>query len=272
MDNIDITDCLCCWCDLLGYGKAFVESGWNLRDSRCQKNFERIAKLGKQLTFTLAARQVGTKLIFNDGFASTIDIVPTNKERYMDILYFIEGIIQDFQSLNITDKRNGFPGARSVLSIGHRFSYDGCNHSYDLLQNRTTAFYPNEFQMNTAFSKAYIMEESGSKANISGSNLYIDRAVFDFLKEAAQELECTPPECLKEKDRIVMKLYSPSGWFADIYFDTDTITYGESSQYENRGIETTLYRYQRIHSIIDEIASEAALQQSYRYSIMEDDE
>ena len=100
----------------------------------------------------------------------------------MDILYFIEGIIQDFQSLNITDKRNGFPGARSILSIGHRFSYDGCNHSYDLIQNRTTAYYPNEFQMNTAFSKAYIMEESGSCANISGSSLYIDCAVFDFLK------------------------------------------------------------------------------------------
>lgn len=272
MENIEIKDCLCCWCDLLGYGNAFVESGWNLRDSRCQKNFERIAKLGKQLTFTLAAKQVGTKLVFNDGFASTIDIVPLSKERYMDILYFIEGIIQDFQSLNITDKRNGFPGARSILTIGHRFSYDGCNHSYDLIQNRTTAYYPNEFQMNTAFSKAYIMEESGSNANISGSSLYIDCAVFDFLKKAALELKYEPPKFLKEQDCIVMKLYSPSGWFADIYFDADTIAYGKSSQYENRGIETTLYRYQKIHSIIDEIANEAAHQQAYRYSLMDDDE
>ena len=33
MENIEIKDCLCCWCDLLGYGTPFVESGWELRDN-----------------------------------------------------------------------------------------------------------------------------------------------------------------------------------------------------------------------------------------------
>ena len=272
MENIEIKDCLCCWCDLLGYGTPFVESGWELRDQRCKKNYERIEKLRLQFTSTWSAKQVGTKLSFNDGFASTIDITPHNDESYMDTLLFIEGVINDFDSLNGTDKRNGFPGARGILALGQRFSYDSCSHSYNLIRKRTTAYYPKEFQMNTAFSKAFIMEESGSRANIKGSNLFIDNAIFEFLKDAAVKIKCEPPLVEKKSDSLVIKLFSPGGWFADIYLDPSPIEYRQSEKYNNRGIETTLYRYKAIHSVIDEMASEAAYQQARRYSLMEDDE
>lgn len=272
MENIEIRDSLCCWCDLLGYGAPFVESSWDLLNPRCKKNFERIERLRLLFTTTLSVKQVGTKLSFNDGFANTIDITPLNTESYMETLLFLEGVIQDFDSLNTTDKREGFPGARGVLTIGQRFSYDCCNHSFDLISERTTAYYPKDFQMNTAFSKAFIMEESGSRAEIKGSNLYIDNAVFDFLKSAAVKINCELPVFEEQGDDIVVKLFSSKGWFADIHLDSKPIIYGKSEKYDNRGIETILYRYKSIHSIIDEIASEAAYQQAYRYSLMEDDE
>lgn len=272
MENIEIIDCLCCWYDLLGYGTPFVKSGWDLHDERCRENFERIENLRMQFTSTWSAKQVGTKLAFNDGFASTIDITPLNDESYRDMLLFIEGIINDFDSLNGTDKRNGFPGARGILTIGHRFCYDSCSHAYDLMQKRTTAYHPKEFQMNTAFSKAFIMEESGSRANIKGSNLFIDTAIFEFLKNAAKIIKCEPPVFEEKSNSIVVKLFSSSGWFADIYLDPSAIEYHQSETYNNRGIETTLYRYKTIHSVIDEMASEAAYQQARRYSLMEDDE
>lgn len=116
------------------------------------------------------------------------------------------------------------------------------------------------------------MEESGSCANISGSSLYIDSAVFEFLNQAAMELEYEPPTFHKAQNGIVITLYSPYGWFADIHFGAEPIIYGEIDQYQNRGIETTLYRYQRLRSVIDEMANHATHQQAYRYSLMEDDE
>ena len=94
----------------------------------------------------------------------------------------------------------------------------------------------------------------------------------DFLKSAAVKINCELPVFEEQGDDIVVKLFSSKGWFADIHLDSKPIIYGKSEKYDNRGIETILYRYKSIHSIIDEIASEAAYQQAYRYSLMEDDE
>ena len=37
----EIIPCLCSWFDLLGYGKPFVDSKWNLSDEKCYNNFQR---------------------------------------------------------------------------------------------------------------------------------------------------------------------------------------------------------------------------------------
>jgi len=45
--------------------------------------------------------------------------------------------------------------------------------------------------MNTAFSKAYIMECAGSRAGIVGPNLYIDIDFLDRLREILESGKCT---------------------------------------------------------------------------------
>lgn len=267
--EFEIRDCLCCWYDLLGYGAPFVNSKWDLRNSLCKANYSRIVRLGMQFTSSWSAKPLGTKLAFNDGFASTLDVNPINCETFQDALVFLEGIIKDFTALNCVDQRQGFPGVRGVITLGQRFSYDYCNSSYDILTQRTTSYHPVEFQMNTAFSKAFLMEESGSRAGITGSNLYIDIEVYNYLVKAARETGCQIPQIKTEGEELMIQVFYSGGWFADLHFEHTPIPYKENPNYNNRGIETTLYRFKYFHSIIDDWAKEEAFQQARVYSMLE---
>ncbi len=269
--DFEIKNCLCCWYDLLGYGAPFVNSKWDLHNSQCRDNFDRIEQLRLLFTSSLAVKPLGTRLTFNDGFASTIDVDPISPDTYYETLLFLEGALHDFESINIEDQRRKFPGARGIITLGQRFSYDCCNSTYDLLSNRTTSYHPMEFQMNTAFSKAFIMEESGSRAGITGSHLYIDIEVYRYLAKASHEIGCPIPSIQYENDELVLQVHGPKSWFAELRFDATPVEYGESDKYKNRGIETKLYRFKSMHSIIDDWAKEAAYQQSRRYAMMDDD-
>lgn len=268
-ENFEIKNCLCCWYDLLGYGAPFVNSKWDLHNSQCRDNFDRIEQLRLLFTTSLAVKPLGTRLTFNDGFASTIDLDPITPDTYYETLLFLEGALHDFESINIEDKRRNFPGARGIITLGQRFSYDCSNSTYDLLSKRITSYHPMEFQMNTAFSKAFLMEESGSRAGITGSNLYIDIEVYHYIQKVSREIGCPEPKVTFDGAELILKVFGPSSWFAELRFDSTPIEYGESKQYKNRGIETKLYRFRSVHSIIDDLAKEAAYQQMLRYSMME---
>lgn len=275
VDSTSIIECICCWCDLLGYGSPFVESKWDLNNEKCRQNFQRIVNVKDSFHSSWSASPVGTKLVFNDGYASTIDCLPSpdNYDNYKNILYFLEGAIKDYESLNSRDKQYGFPGARSIISLGQRFSYDTCSHSFDMIFKRTISYYPEEFQMNTAFSKAFIMEEAGSKAKISGSNMYFDASLFSYLNNFAKMTGCSPFQITKEATVIKLNVFEGNYWFADLCFDSSPIRFGGKMGYENRGIETTLYRYieHSLHSIIDDAAFEASYADSLRAKLSEED-
>ena len=214
---------------------------------------------------------VGTKLVFNDGFASTIDFDVTSSESYQKVLIFREGIIKDYESIKYTDQRKGFPGVRGVITIGQRFSYDSCNISSDVFTNRIVSYFPSAFQMNTAFSKAFLMEESGSRANLCGSSLFIDVEVYNFLRDAAKTLGYTLPQVHEQENEIQIKIYNKDGWFITVIVDHQEYPYGPNKEYSNRGIETKLYRFHTMHSLIDVLAGEAAYFQARRYSLIDEE-
>ena len=83
---------------------------------------------------------------------------------------FLEGALKDFSYINITEKKENNPGVRGVITIGERFSH-AIGSEAVLSSGRVISYFPKEFQLNTSFSEATIMEESGSRAGISGANL-----------------------------------------------------------------------------------------------------
>lgn len=265
-----VVPCLCSWLDLLGYGQPFVKSKWDLSDEKCYNNFRRIERVSHVFTNGWAMHPVGVRLSINDGFASTIDIGEEDRE-IADTYTFLEGALQDFQAINVIEKREGNPGARGVITIGERFSHAMGNEA-ELMSGKVVSYFPAEFQMNTSFSKATIMEESGSRAGICGSNLYIDREIYDYLLFVARHLRFQEPIIEKDKDKIILQTFEPAGWFADIVLDAQPVKYQKSEDYCNRGIETELYRFISMHSKLEDMTQEAAWQRMKMVSKMEEEE
>ena len=132
------------------------------------------------------------------------DSIYEKKEINSIVIYF-RFCIELHMAINQTEKANGYPGCRSVLAFGDCIEYLAEGIKFDdyvlnyakpkgqsisaFIQengNLTVIYDPNELQMNTAFSKAYILE-GGKFDNNSVKNIfYIDQtavnAVIDYGK------------------------------------------------------------------------------------------
>lgn len=207
---MNIKETFCLWCDLLGYGKPFIDAGWNLYDERVLLNIERISRL-KDMFQSANNYPIEKSLIMNDGFIRSMDIISAYNGTQQNYLYWFNQVLNNFLLLNRIDKNTGFPGARAVLTYGHRFEYMSDRitaadvvftspENIPKYEKNTIVYSPKEFQMNTAFSKAYIMEDAGSKVGLKGANLYID---IDFLKKMKEILEFgSAYYLLSDEDRV----------------------------------------------------------------------
>jgi len=236
-----IKETFCLWCDLLGYGKPFIDSGWNLHDKRVIQNIDRINNL--EIVFhNINNYPIEKTLIMNDGFIRNMDIVPIQDGMQQSYLYWFNFILYSFYTLNRIDKQYGFPGARGVLTYGHRFDYmNNQLTAADIVQTskenipkyekEILVYSPKEFQMNTAFSKAYIMEGAGSRAGIVGSNLYIDIDFLERLRKILESGKCTYHLLIDEDAKRMRE----KGYDVDnkgrqiVYLSTDTFEEDEFS-------------------------------------------
>lgn len=223
--NGRLVQCICGWADLLGYGAPFSDSLWNLSDERCKKNIERLDSVFNYLHGGLSLSMDAIKLMFNDSIAITQDYDP-NTPNITKLFFFLDAFICDYLLANKIDMEKGFPGIRGVVSIGQRFEADNTSITEDGMIIKV--YHPRAFQMNTAFSKAYIIEGSGKKMGITGPCLYIDSDVFDIFqrKEIVSENE----------DTLTIRLYGGLHYYSNFELDRETI------KYDYMGIKTNLYR------------------------------
>jgi hypothetical protein len=196
-DSPVITQCICAWSDLLGFGAALRRGKWDDLDA-ILPTLDRVVRLQQD---TLA-KTCDDEFIFmvNDGVARNLDFRPerglNRLVRWLSDLWWTHRIINDIE------KKYGHPGIRTVVVAGYRVTYSTGNKKRTemiLAKRRNwtrqdveaiylpefldqTAFYvPFEFQMNLAFAKAYALEASGSKIGLSGPKFFLDESVLHFL-------------------------------------------------------------------------------------------
>lgn len=197
MDNIyHFFESFCVWVDLLGYGKAFYSTNWDIGSPVALKNLERI-KLLEPYTTSICNPYNETLFALNDGFIRNFDIV---KCRVGWILGWFIDVICKFKTIDENDKRNGFCGVRGVVAYGGRVQYrqidslgrgDFICTSEEKKQEynkKRIVFTPSELQMNTAFSKAFIIESGGSRYGLINSKLHIDEKMLTKLSEIINEI------------------------------------------------------------------------------------
>lgn len=235
-------DCICCWYDFLGFGQPFKDSNWDLTNEAAQISINRI--LDESIVFhgSYSFSEKTTRFHCNDGIATNYDLEKQKEDelQHLKIITFLDGIITDYESINRTDTNNGFPGVRGVLTAGHRlYCYDQVNMTE--LNDKVVAYHPKEFQLNTAFSKASIIEETIHRGKIDGPVLYIDDALFSMLSNHGL--------VVTEKETDDSIIFSVSNGSIDLYMQKEIIPYNN----EDLRISTSLYKLQKKCSYIDRI-------------------
>jgi len=266
--DIEIIECICAWYDLLGFGQPLVDSKWNLNDERCKGQLSRIESMHFGISNFFSATHGSITFNLNDGVIANLDIEKSKLGFKPQLVMALDDLILEFESLNTRDYRSGFPGMRGILTFGHRYNYTHTESTVMVANNRTIAYHPKVFQMNTAFSKAYIIESSGSKAGISGNHLYIDEFLLDAIERLLLTEDENPEKFAVEKNLNIdgvdcfYSIKRNEELFLKLEFDAVV-------KYNNRGIDTNLYRFSERTSLQDLLADEQEYLRAQRYAQME---
>lgn len=197
--------CFCMWSDLLGFGEMFQLNNWSLSHSQKRRIYDRLKAAHSAVLYYSSFEE--RNLILNDGIAK----VYQPRSRFMDssrllsISLYFRSCIQLHLSISKEEHEHGFPGCRSVLAFGENIEYladeirlDDWVYNYSKPKgtkisnwaqeqgNPIIIYNPKELQMNTAFSKAFLLENGGTKAGLPGNHLYIDKSVIDAIAKYAK--------------------------------------------------------------------------------------
>ena len=190
-------DCFCLWSDLLGFGNVFAQNNWDLDDKTKKQVYSRLKAAHSAVLYYSSFRE--RNLILNDGIAKVFHPLSKfeDKNNIISISLFFRSCVELHLSINKTELENNYPGCRSILAFGESIEYlvdeiklDDYVMNYTKPQgaaisnfaknagNPTIIYNPKELQMNTAFSKAFLLDEGGSNAGMPGNNFYIDESVI----------------------------------------------------------------------------------------------
>lgn len=197
-------DSFCMWSDLLGFGNVYSENNWHLTDEQRSEVYHRLVAAHSAVLYYSQTNE--RNLILNDGIAKVYmpDDGVGGKRAIISIGFYFRACVELHMAINQVEKAAGFPGCRSVMAFGDGIEYlaeevkyddyvlnytkadkDGLSSNAKRNGNPTIIYNPKELQMNTAFSKAYILESGGSKAGLPGNNMYIDQSVIDAVIDYA---------------------------------------------------------------------------------------
>ncbi len=205
--KLSVSNYFCMWSDLLGFGNIFFENNWQLSKKQQKDIYERLQTAHSSVLYH-SSPFYERNLLLNDGITKIrkVEASLLNKTLISDISLFLRSTIQLHIEISHNELINGHPGCRTVLAFGEGIEYLSDEIKFDdyvmnytkpkgsdissIAQNNgnpTIVYNPKELQMNTAFSKAYCIESSGSRTGIKGNSFYVDKsavdAILDFSKK-----------------------------------------------------------------------------------------
>ena len=200
--EMKLHDTICMWSDLLGFGKPLFDSQFNLTEETTKNVFNRLQEAHK--IFLSWTNPYGEKsLIINDGIVKTSTL--TQKDHLDEFGYLIRSCIETHLRICENEEEKNLPGTRTILAAGQSIEYIAPEINFDDYVMNYTKPNPNElsnlakengnpiivynpkpFQMNMAFSKAYSLDNLGSKYGLAGANFFIDNSVINFMERLAR--------------------------------------------------------------------------------------
>jgi len=189
---------IACWIDLRGYGASIAETGFNPMHSGAGPVLRRLRRF-HEVVAEHSHRQFPT-LVINDGAVAFRDLSLRSRNVGFDFLCRSWKL---FQAVNAAEPETDYRGARAIVAVGFRnrgrrrsraFSPDHFKSILARLAEGTlsqeqalfeaASVQPHfdivpQLQANFAFTKAYVADETGGESGLTGSNFYVDSAMFD---------------------------------------------------------------------------------------------
>ena len=199
---VEIVNSFCSWSDLLGFGTDLSSNDWHPHKDVLLKIASRIKTAHDIVLFH--SNPHDRILILNDGAARVFSLNKgeSGVARFRCLTYFIKACVQTHMRINGVEHANSLPGCRTVLAFGEFMRYmNSSTHFDDYVLNYTkpdkqglntiakeydnyqVVYNPTEFQMNTAFSKAFILDDRGSKIELGGAHFFVEQSVIAAIKE-----------------------------------------------------------------------------------------
>lgn len=223
---------ICAWSDLLGFSSPYTASNWEPDKEQYLKIAKRLRDVQILCMRTLHPWHEKC-LTSNDAFIRNVNF--ENVRHIQEISMWFRSLIWFHMSVNSYEKDCGNPGIRTVISGGERllhnfedarfedyvFNYtkkdpEGESSFPDSVKNEIVFFNPVSFQMNTAFSKSYILDEMGSKHGISGNAIYIEESVFRVIENNLSGWLPDTARFVKEEKEDTILVYVEhveNGWY-----------------------------------------------------------
>lgn len=249
--DIKVSKLFCFWSDLLGFGNIFFENSWELNIEDQTKIFNRL-KDAHSLFLRNTSVLNEKSLILNDGLVKVSEIDENFHPEFFGL--FLRSCIYTHVSIKNKENENGYPGPRSVLTFGESIKYleeeikfddyvlnytkpnpEGLSKIASENGNPTIVYNPSAFQMNTAFSKAYILDSLGSKYGISGSNIFVEQSVLEYSKVIAKELDLEVEEYTENNIHYFFLKKSKNRVYYGFQFD-------EKISIDYKSWQTTVYK------------------------------
>jgi len=250
---------LCSWSDLLGFGSLVSQNNWS-------PNEEQWRKIAKRLRDAQAfgIQSVGPReymFVSNDGFIRNIDL--SRELGHIQILsLWLRGIVWYHISVNSNEKANNSPGTRTVIAGGNRllhnwdkftqadlfYDFEGRDMGPQSTYARANAIpimeNPLPLQMNTAFSKAYILDDGGTKAGLPGNRLYIEKTAIDMINHLAQiySEHCGKPIWEERKNGFFYAIPYPDNSAYQLGFELS-----QPIDFDHRGLKTIVYEARKFY-------------------------
>jgi len=201
---IETIGCVAAWMDICGFGTLLEKSRWNLEELPENGAFAFLSKVystaARPLCYGVPPMPFEMVLVINDGIARTLNFKYNGPKHDHGLSYafYIRNLLICHRNL-FHDAKEYNCGIRTVLAGGETSQYSpekftgsyilrpsdhadaATKHYEDAMHAKTFVYNPAEFQMNTAFAKAYSIESLGSKSGICVNSCYMELSFWEKL-------------------------------------------------------------------------------------------
>lgn len=224
--SLQTVPCISVWMDVCGFGSQLETANWDLGELQKSGTVNLLSevyqRVGHPFWVGVHPQPFENVLVINDGVARTVDLGSPEHVQVVQAIFYIRDLaLGHLHLLRLTDRYD--LGIRTILAGGERIQYsptlftgnsvlshgDNPSEFGKKLLEQNFLYNPAEFQMNTAFAKAYSIDSFGSKSGFGVKGFFVEKSYFKKFVDIAGLSVVVSGESilLNHRDSPALELY-----------------------------------------------------------------